>query len=76
MEDNMAAAKSKGGTSQYWIILCGIVLFFLGLAWDVSGHGMESIMEDIKHAPGPHLLPLAGIGVIVIGLIAGWKKSR
>ena len=76
MEDKMATAKNKGGTSQYWIILGGLVLFFVGLGWDVSGHGMESIMEDIKHAPGPHLLPLAGMGVIVIGLIVGWKKSR
>lgn len=72
----MAAVKSKGGTNQYWIILGGIILFFIGLAWDLTGHGIEFLIEEIKHAPGPHLLPLAGIGVIVIGLITGWRNSR
>lgn len=72
----MAAAKSKGGTSQYWIILCGIILFSAGLAWDFKMHGMEFLIEEIEHAPGPHLLPIAGMGVIVIGLITGWKNNR
>lgn len=72
----MAATKSKAGTSQYWIILSGVILFFIGLVLDFKMHGMEFLMEEIEHAPAVHLLPLAGMGIIVIGLFSGWKNSR
>ena len=67
----------KNSKTPYYIILFGLILFFVGMAIDLIQHGMDFIVEEFRGSPLAHGLPLAGILVVLIGVGLGlWRAEH
>jgi hypothetical protein len=59
----------------YLIILTGLLLFFAGMVVDLGQHGKDFLVKEFQEAPLAHGLPLAGILVVIIGTVLGWRRA-
>ena len=63
--------------TPYYIILSGLILFFVGMAIDLIQHGMDFLVEEFRGSPLAHGLPLVGILVVVLGVGLGlWRAEH
>ena len=60
----------------YVMLLAGFVLFALGMVIDMAEHGPEFVFSEFRHAPLAHGLPVAGVLVILMGIIRLRLSSR
>jgi hypothetical protein len=61
--------------TPYRIIFSGLALFFAGMAVDLAEHGAEFLMMEIRNSPLAHLLPAAGILIVTVGAVLGWRRT-
>ena len=61
--------------TPYVIILCGLVLFALGMLVDLAQHGVDFLLAEFQGAPLAHGLPAAGILVVIAGTVVGWHRA-
>ena len=62
--------------APYFIITLGLVLFVIGMVVDLAQHGLDFLLAEFQGAPLAHGLPAAGILVIIIGTLIGWRRVR
>ena len=58
----------------YAIIFSGLLLFVARLGIDLYQHGSDFIIHELYEAPVVHGLPIAGMVVILVGVIMGWRR--
>jgi hypothetical protein len=66
---------SRSAYTPYIIILCGLVLFAIGMVVDLVQHGVDFLLAEFQGAPLAHALPAAGILVIIVGTLVGWRQA-
>ena len=52
----------------------GLLLFVARLGIDLYQHGSDFIIHELYEAPVVHGLPIAGMVVILVGVIMGWRR--
>lgn len=56
--------------------IIGVILLLLGMAIDLYQHGVDFLIREFTEAPWAHGLPIAGITLIIIGVVLGIYPTR
>jgi hypothetical protein len=62
--------------TRYLLIVLGLLLLVAGLAMDLSQHGMDFVVNEFRHAPVAHGLPLIGMVLILIGTTLASRHDK
>jgi hypothetical protein len=61
--------------TPYVIILFGLLLFGAGMVVDLNQHGIDFLIGEFRESPLAHILPAAGIAVVIVGTLIGWRRA-
>jgi thiosulfate reductase cytochrome b subunit len=61
--------------TPYVIILFGLLLFGTGMVVDLAQHGIDFLIGEFQESPLAHILPAAGIALVIVGTLIGWRRA-
>jgi thiosulfate reductase cytochrome b subunit len=61
--------------TPYVIIVFGLLLFGTGMVVDLAQHGIDFLIGEFREAPLAHILPAAGIALVIVGTLVGWRQA-